>query len=90
MDGIAPRGAGSFHARRAPAQQPELAADAQLGRSQPPMSAPGDVGDGGHDEHPRERTHEEIMPIIFALMLAMLLAALDQTIVATALPPDRH
>lgn len=34
----------------------------------------------------RERSHEEIMVIITALMLAMLLAALDQTIVATALP----
>jgi EmrB/QacA subfamily drug resistance transporter len=33
-----------------------------------------------------EKTHEEIMVIIVALMLAMLLAALDQTIVATALP----
>ena len=33
-----------------------------------------------------ERTHAEIMVIITALMLAMLLAALDQTIVATALP----
>ncbi len=33
-----------------------------------------------------ERTHEEIMVILSALMLAMLLAALDQTIVATALP----
>ncbi len=33
-----------------------------------------------------ERTHEEIMVIIVALMLAMLLGALDQTIVATALP----
>lgn len=37
-------------------------------------------------EEDRERTHEEIMVIIVALMLAMLLAALDQTIVATALP----
>ncbi|MHB1864541.1 MAG: MDR family MFS transporter [Candidatus Saccharimonadales bacterium] len=36
-------------------------------------------------EH-RERTHEEIMVVIVALGLAMLLAALDQTIVATALP----
>ena len=35
---------------------------------------------------PKERTHAEIMVIISALMLAMLLAALDQTIVATALP----
>jgi EmrB/QacA subfamily drug resistance transporter len=33
-----------------------------------------------------ERSHEEIMVIIFALMLAMLLSALDQTVVATALP----
>jgi len=34
----------------------------------------------------QERSHEEIMVIIVALMLTMLLAALDQTIVATALP----
>ena len=34
----------------------------------------------------KQRSHEEIMVIIVALMLAMLLAALDQTIVATALP----
>jgi MFS family permease len=33
-----------------------------------------------------ERSHAEIMVIISALMLAMLLSALDQTIVATALP----
>ncbi len=33
-----------------------------------------------------EKSHEEIMVIIFALMLAMLLGSLDQTIVATALP----
>jgi EmrB/QacA subfamily drug resistance transporter len=33
-----------------------------------------------------ERSHAEIMVIIVALMLAMLLAALDQTIVSTALP----
>jgi EmrB/QacA subfamily drug resistance transporter len=32
------------------------------------------------------RTHREIMIIVGALMLAMLLAALDQTIVSTALP----
>jgi EmrB/QacA subfamily drug resistance transporter len=35
---------------------------------------------------PAERSHAEIMVIISALMLAMLLAALDQTIVSTALP----
>lgn len=34
----------------------------------------------------RERSHSEIMVVISALMLAMLLAALDQTIVSTALP----
>ena len=33
-----------------------------------------------------ERSHREIMVVITALMLAMLLSALDQTIVATALP----
>jgi len=38
------------------------------------------------DEIQQEKSHEEIMVIIVALMLAMLLAALDQTIVATALP----
>ncbi|HET9174399.1 MAG TPA: MDR family MFS transporter [Candidatus Saccharimonadales bacterium] len=35
---------------------------------------------------PVERSHAEIMVVVTALMLAMLLAALDQTIVATALP----
>lgn len=34
----------------------------------------------------RERSHGEIMVIVGALMLCMLLAALDQTIVSTALP----
>ena len=38
-----------------------------------------------HDET-KERSHAEIMVIISALMMAMLLAALDQTIVSTALP----
>lgn len=36
--------------------------------------------------HVPERTHKEIMVVIGALMLCMLLAALDQTIVSTALP----
>ena len=35
---------------------------------------------------PQPLTHREIRSIIFGIMLAMLLAALDQTIVATALP----
>lgn len=34
----------------------------------------------------KERSHEEIMIVIGSLMLAMLLSALDQTIVSTALP----
>jgi len=34
--------------------------------------------------------HAEIRAIIFGIMLAMLLAALDQTIVATARPHDRR
>jgi EmrB/QacA subfamily drug resistance transporter len=37
-------------------------------------------------DQPQERTHSEIMTIVVALMIAMLLAALDQTIVSTALP----
>lgn len=37
-------------------------------------------------EVPKERTHAEIMVIMSALMLVMFLAALDQTIVSTALP----
>lgn len=37
-------------------------------------------------DNQRERSHREIMVIISALMMAMLLAALDQTIVSTALP----
>ncbi|HUD08354.1 MAG TPA: MDR family MFS transporter [Candidatus Saccharimonadales bacterium] len=37
-------------------------------------------------EHTEERSHREIMVVITALMLAMLLGALDQTIVSTALP----
>ena len=36
--------------------------------------------------HEGERSHAEIMVVMSALMLAMLLAALDQTIVSTALP----
>jgi EmrB/QacA subfamily drug resistance transporter len=39
----------------------------------------------GHESE-LQRSHSEIMVIISALMLAMLLAALDQTIVSTALP----
>ena len=50
----------------------------------PPASVSAAAGPT-HDE-PQERSHAEIMVVITALMLAMLLAALDQTIVSTALP----
>jgi EmrB/QacA subfamily drug resistance transporter len=39
-----------------------------------------------HLSEPAERSHAEIMVVISALMLALLLGALDQTIVSTALP----
>ncbi len=39
-----------------------------------------------HAVHEGERSHSEIMFIMSALMISMLLAALDQSIVATALP----
>ena len=37
---------------------------------------------------PAELSHRQLLVIFSALMLGMLLAALDQTIVATALPPS--
>lgn len=39
-----------------------------------------------HTDENYQRSHREIMVVIGALMLAMLLASLDQTIVSTALP----
>ncbi|MDB5170191.1 MAG: Multidrug resistance protein [Candidatus Saccharibacteria bacterium] len=57
------------------AVKPKVAAAAA---TQPSVSLPA-------DEH-QERSHAEIMVVIGALMSAMLLAALDQTIVSTALP----
>lgn len=39
-----------------------------------------------HDDEHYERSHAEIKVVMGALMLAMLLSALDQTIVSTALP----
>ncbi|HSX15865.1 MAG TPA: MDR family MFS transporter [Candidatus Saccharimonadales bacterium] len=49
-------------------------------------AAPTTLSQPVHEEHFEERSHAEIMVVISALMLAMLLAALDQTIVSTALP----
>jgi len=45
-----------------------------------------DAASPAHIEEHVERSHAEIMVVVVALMLAMLLAALDQTIVSTALP----
>src|SRR5580704_10022102 len=45
-----------------------------------------DQSSAPNTEVPQERSHAEIMVILTALLLAMLLAALDQTIVSTALP----
>jgi len=44
------------------------------------------VAEQGGGVQPRTYTHRQIMVILGGLMLGMLLAALDQTIVATALP----
>jgi EmrB/QacA subfamily drug resistance transporter len=48
--------------------------------------AAAEAAPAAHIEEPAERSHAEIMVIITALMLAMFLSALDQTIVSTALP----
>jgi EmrB/QacA subfamily drug resistance transporter len=53
--------------------------------SAPKTAAVAAVDHAAPGEH-KERSHEEIKVIIGALMLAMLLSALDQTIVSTALP----
>ncbi len=59
---------------------------AQAGVQKPVYVTAATVAPAPHIEEPAERSHAEIMVIIVALMLAMLLAALDQTIVSTALP----
>lgn len=63
--------------RKKPTTQPK-ASRAAAAAVHPTVTAP-------VEEH-AERSHAEIMVVITALMLAMLLAALDQTIVSTALP----
>jgi len=55
-------------------------------RSTKPVSKTSQSSTAINEEEFQEKTHKEIMVILFALMLAMLLSALDQTIVATALP----
>ena len=54
---------------------------AQAGAGVSPATSP-----ALESEQNQERTHQEIMVIMGALMLSMFLAALDQTIVSTALP----
>ncbi|MBW4061058.1 MFS transporter [Candidatus Saccharibacteria bacterium] len=51
-----------------------------------PDTKPRPVAMAASYDEPQERTHAEIMVVMGALMLAMLLAALDQSIVSTALP----
>jgi EmrB/QacA subfamily drug resistance transporter len=60
-------------------KKPKRTSVSMAAAGDPSISAPA-------PEEYTERSHAEIMVIISALMLAMLLAALDQTIVSTALP----
>ena len=54
-------------------------------------SKPHKVKPQGPAKHERTLTHPEIRAIVLGIMLAMFLGALDQTIVATALPTiGRH
>lgn len=66
-----------FMKRRPKAAAPKVLA--VRSQAAPSVSAPA-------PEQHEERSHREIMVVISALMLAMLLSALDQTIVSTALP----
>lgn len=66
-----------------PAQSAPVAAIAPIQTTSPTTQNATPVQPAEHDG---ERSHAEIMVVVVALMLAMLLAALDQTIVSTALP----
>src|SRR5690242_5482018 len=54
-------------------------------RPKPAHAAPARAPAHAHEEHPA-LAHAEIRTIVIGIMLAMFLGALDQTIVATALP----
>jgi hypothetical protein len=57
-----------------------------MSETQPPQAATG-ISAGPSDEGPIvDLSHRRVLIIIGALMLGMFLAALDQTIVSTALP----
>jgi EmrB/QacA subfamily drug resistance transporter len=66
------------------------AATAAQADPRPPGAAPADARAADPDDElqpvPSQRTHKQILIVLGALMLGMLLAALDQTIVSTALP----
>ena len=68
---------------RRPTQRPQ--ATRPIESYAPPKAVPAAVAQDVATE-PVQRTHAEIMVVMTALMLAMLLAALDQSIVSTALP----
>ncbi len=70
-------------ARRGNASRSQGARDgARASAAHAPHGAP-----EAHDDHEfPQLSHQEILPIIIGVMLAMFLGALDQTIVATALP----
>lgn len=56
---------------------------------EPPVSTPGGTNaatNGAADAGPPALTHRQVLVVFSGLMLGMFLAALDQTIVATALP----
>ena len=55
----------------------------QNGRSETPSASPGVIGTQPEMPH---LTHRQIVTVLVGLMLGMLVAALSQTIVATALP----
>jgi EmrB/QacA subfamily drug resistance transporter len=52
----------------------------------PATGAPREDSTGPADRQPRAMTHREILVVMSGLMLGLFLAALDQTIVSTALP----
>src|SRR5919106_91072 len=70
------------------AQEPKVRSSKPATKPQEPKPA---GKSAGKPQEPKPLTHPEITAIIVGIMLAMFLGALDQTIVATALPTiGRH